>query len=149
VFIKWRTYLRELNGIEGDKYIEEPIIVKSFRLGEKGVLRELSKKKADHLLSCIHHEKVMSSRHEAIGNLPSYPVCMVISSPPPQFMKQCPQWWERVDFLFAQVVNKWPDAMNKETVEKLKADIEKVISRVTPDEVKELSVVQNDLPVQL
>jgi hypothetical protein len=149
VFIKWRTYLRQLNGIEGDKYIEELIIVKSFRVGEKGLLRELSKKKADHLLSCIHHEKVMPSRHEAIGDLPSYPVCMVISSPPPEFMKQRSQWWERVDSLIAQMVEKWPDTMNEETVGKLKADIEKVVPKVTGAKLEKLSVVQNDLPPHL
>jgi hypothetical protein len=149
VFIKWRTYLRQLNGIEGDKYIEEPIIVKSFRLGEKGILRELSKKKADHLLSCIHHEKVMRSRHEAIGKFPSYPVCMVISSPPPEFMKQRSQWWERVDSLIAQMVDKWPDTMNEQTVAKLKADIEKVVPKVTGAKLEKLCAVQNDLPPHL
>jgi hypothetical protein len=149
LFIKWRTYQRQLNEIEGDKYIEEPIIVKSFRVGKRGLLRELCKRKADHLLNCIHHEKVMRSRHEVIGALPAYPVCMLISFPSPEFMKQRSQWWERVDSLIAHMVEKWPDTMNEETVAKLKADIEKVVPRPTGAQLKKVPVVLNDLPRQL
>jgi len=149
VFIKWRTYQGKLNGIEGDNYIQQPIIVKSFSVRKKGFLRELAKKKDEYILSCVHHEKVVSPRHEAIEKFPSYPICMVIYFHPSEYMKQRHQWWERVDSLFARMVEKWPDTMNEETVKKLRADIEKTVQRMTESEEIRISQVLNDLPPNL
>jgi len=149
LFIKWRTYQRQLNGIKGDEYIQRPIIVKSFRIREKGLQRGVGEKKADHILNCVHHEKVMRPRHKVISKLPSYPVCMFIYFPSPEFIKQSYQWWERVDSLFAQMVEKWPDTLNEDTVKKLKDDIEKVVPRLTEVEIERPSVVLNDLQLHL
>jgi hypothetical protein len=99
--------------------------------------------------SRVPHEKVMRPRHEVICKLPSYPVCMVIYFQSPEFMKQRHNWWEDVDRLFAQMHKAWPDTMNKETVKKLKSNIETVVPRLTKAEVKRLSVVLNDFPLHL
>jgi len=158
MFIKWRLYQRQLNGIKGDKYISQPIIVKAVRVGKKGFLKHLKEQHGedvdmDRFNAIWENEairkKILRPRHEVVFELPSYPVCMIIYFRSPEFVKQRYQWWEKVDALFAQRVKKWPDTMTEETAEKLKADIEKVVPRVTPEEVQKLSVVLNDLPLHL
>lgn len=147
MFVKWRTYQRQLGGVKGDKYIQQPIIVRSFRVGKKGLRKEFGKKKADLIYERVP-EKAQRPRHEAILKLPSYPVCMVVYFRSPHWMSQRFQWWENVDMLLNRLLEVRDDVTPK-IVKKLKDDIEKVVPRVTPDEVEKLKVVLNDLPLQL
>jgi len=148
VFIKWRTYQRQLNGIKGDKYIQQPIIVKSYRIGIKNVKQsepELYEKFKD---DPDFKKDVKKPRQKVIFKLPSYPVCMTIYFRSPEFMKQRFKWWERVDAIFEELLEVGED-FTEEVVKKLKADIEKNVPRITPAEVEQLKVVLNDLPLHL
>lgn len=75
-------------------------------------------------------------------------MCMVVYFRNPRFMIDRLQWWEGVDVIFGKLEEAYPD-MTEETVKKLKADIEKVVPRVTPEEEEKLKVVLNDLPLHL
>lgn len=148
MFIKWRTYQRQLHGIKGDKYIQQPIIVKSYRLGKKK-LKEMGFDIPEEAFNNPKlKKKIMRPRHEVILKLPSYPVCMTIYYRSPQFMAQRFQWWENVDDILKQLIEVRED-VTEEIVKKLKSDIEKVVPRITPDEVEKLKVVLNDLPLHL
>ncbi|MBL7180061.1 MAG: hypothetical protein ISS65_07610 [Desulfobacterales bacterium] len=63
-------------------------------------------------------------------------------------MSQRLQWWENVDALLKRLIEVRED-VTEEIVKKLKTDIEKVVPRVTTDEVERLKVVLNDLPLHL
>ncbi len=148
MFIKWRTYQRQLKGIKGDKYIQQPIIVKSFRLGKKrmkGICPDIPTVAYD---MPEFRRKVFRPRHEVIYKLPSYPVCMVFYFRSPQWMAQRFEWWEKVDAILEKLAEVRKD-LTEQRVKKLKADIEKVVPRVTLEEVEKLKVVLNDLPLQL
>ena len=145
MFIKWRTYQRQLRGVKGDKYIQQPIIVKSFRVGKKRISPGIPLEAFD--LPEVR-ERVFRSRHEVVFKLPSYPVCMVVYFRSPHWMGQRFQWWENVDAILEKLIGKRED-LTEQAVKKLRADIEKVVPRVTPEEVEKLKVVLNDLPLQL
>jgi hypothetical protein len=148
MFIKWRTYQRQLNGVKGDKYIQQPIIVKSYRLGKKK-FKEMGFDIPEEAFDMPEFKKKLSRpRHEVILELPSYPVCMVIYYRSPNWMSQRFQWWENVDALLEKLIEV-RENVTEEIVKKLKADIEKVVPRVTPAEVEQLKVVLNDLPLHL
>ena len=148
MFIKWRTYQRQLNGVKGDKYIQQPIIVKSYRLGKKK-LKEMLPKMPEDAFDNPGVKKMMSRpRHEVILKLPSYPLCMVVYYRSPQFMSQRFQWWENVDALLKRLMEVHED-VTEEIVKKLKDDIEKNVPRITPAEEEKLKVVLNDLPLHL
>jgi len=146
LFIKWRTYQRQLNGIKGDKYIQQPIIVKSYRLGKKKLKEmgfEIPKEAFD---MPEFKKKMMRPRHQVVLKLPSYPVCMTIYYRNPRFMVQRLQWWGHVDDLLKKLIEVRED-VTEGIVKKLKADIEKVVPRITPAEKEKLKVVLNDLPL--
>ncbi|MBT3369000.1 MAG: hypothetical protein HN416_17795 [Nitrospina sp.] len=148
MFIKWRTYQRQLNGIKGDKYIQQPIIVSSFRIGKKGMREHMDEEMVN--LAWQKEEfrkKVKRPRHEVICKLPSFPACMVIYFRNPEWMAKRYAWWEGVDTIFSKLVEN--ERMPEQTANKLKANIEKVVPRVTPEEEEKLKVVLNDLPLHL
>jgi hypothetical protein len=149
VFIKWRSYHFEADGIKVNEYVQLPIVVKSFRLREKGFPGELGEEKAVDKLSCIHHEKLVSPKQGLTEKPASYPVCMVIYLRSSQLTEKRDEWWQRIDSLFWEIVGKWPDTMNAETVKKLKADIEEVVPRIDETSDNGLPSMQNDSPSQL
>lgn len=150
MFIKWRTYQRQLKGVKGDKYIQQPIIVESYRWGLKEI--EAAKKtKSDRIPSGFFDSpemirRIRMPRHRVIWKLPSYPLCMVVYFRSPEFMKQRYHWWEAVDKILLQLVEL--EVIPTEMVSKLREDIEAVVPRVTPEQVRTLTVVLNDLPLQ-
>jgi hypothetical protein len=150
MFIKWRKYQRQLNGVKGDKYIQQPLIVESYRPGLKGL--EAAKKMrpadipADFYDSPEVRKITQRPRHRVVYKLPSYPLCMVVYFRSPEFMKQRFLWWEAVDKLLAKLAEVRDD-MPPEVVDRLKSDLDTVVPRVTPEQVKQLSVVLNDLPL--
>jgi len=146
MFIKWRTYQRQLNGIKGDKYIQQPIIVRSYRFGKKKLKKMFPEIPEDAFDVPEVKKKVSQPRHEVILKLPSYPVCMVVYFRSPHWMSQRFEWWENVDALLKRLIEVRED-VTEEIVKKLKTDIEKVVPRVTPEEVEKLKVVLNDLPL--
>jgi hypothetical protein len=157
MFIKWRTYQRQLNHQKGEKYISQPIIVKSVRFGKKGYLKYLKDEYGEDVdmnrfnaawENDTLRKKILRPRHEVIFKLPSYPVCMTIYFRSPEFMKQRYLWWQQVDTIFSKLLKHRKD-MTEDTVKKLTADIEKVVPRITEAEEKRLSVVLNDLPLHL
>ena len=148
MFIKWRLYQRQIYGKKGDKYIQQPIIVRSYRVGIKK-LREMYPNIPDERFENPEvRKKVFRPRHEVILKLPSYPVCMTVYFRKPEFMKQRYLWWMQVDAILDRMAEVRSD-VTEETVKKLKDDIETVVPRVTKAEAKKLSVVLNDLPLHL
>ena len=149
MFIKWRTYQRQQDGKKGDKYIQQPIIVQSFRVGKKRLREELGKDKADLIYERLPKEafkRVQMPRHEVIYKLPSYPMCMVVYYRNPQYMVQRLHWWQHVDTMLHKLAEARSD-MTEETIKKLKDDIERVVPRITAAEEEKLKVVLNDLPL--
>lgn len=150
MFIKWRTYQRQLSGVKGDKYIQQPIIVESYRYGLKGL--KYAKEQlpdgipADFFNSPEVKKHTMRPRHRVVFKLPSYPLCMVVYFRSPEFMKQRFLWWEQVDKILKKLAEVRDD-MPPEVVQRLTGDLETVVPRVTQEEEKRLSVVLNDLPL--
>ena len=146
MFINWRIYHPEANEIQGDEYVQLPVVVKSFRLLRSGSLRELAEEKAADKLSCVHHEKIVRPKQARTYTLASYPVCIVIYYRPSEFIKKGAEWWQRIDSLLGEMADKWPDTINAETVKKLRADIEKGILKIKETEQNNLSLVEDDSP---
>ena len=142
LFIKWRTYQRQLNGVKGDKYIQQPIIVKSYRLGKKK-LKEMFPDLTDDDL-----EKLNRPRHKIVCKLPPYEGCMLVYFRNPRFMSDRILWWLTVEG-YLNLLEVSRKDVTKDIVQKLKDDIEKVVPRVTEKEMKKLKVVLNDLPLHL
>jgi hypothetical protein len=148
MFIKWRTYQRQHKGIKADKYIQQPIIVKSFRVGKK-LMKEINPNMPNEAFDMPEiREKVFRPRHKVLYKLPSFPMCMVVYFRDPRFMADRLHWWEGVDTLFEKLPEVCAD-MTEEVIEKLKAEIERVVPRLTPAEIERIKVVLNDLPLHL
>lgn len=148
MFIKWRTYQRQLKGVKGDKYIQQPIIVKSYRIGVKRAQKVTPDIPVGAYDEPAFKERVCRSRHQVIFKLPSFPMCMVVYFRDPRFMADRLKWWEGVDIIFEKLAEARED-FTEEIIKKLKADIEKVVPRITPQEIEKLKVVLNDLPLHL
>ncbi len=148
MFIKWRTYQRQLLGKKGDKYIQQPIIVKSFRVGKKR-MKEISPNMPIEAFDMPEiKKKILQPRQQVICKLPSFPRCMVHYFRSPHWMMERYRWWEGVDLILAKLAEKRED-MTEQTIKKLKVDLEEVVPRVTPEELAKLEVVLNDLPLHL
>jgi hypothetical protein len=146
MFIKWRTYQRQLNGVKGDKYIQQPILVESYRIGIKKMKEQSPNIPPEAYDHPVFMKKVLRPRHHIVFKFPSYPLCMVVYFRSPEFMKQRFLWWQKVDEIILKL-SEALDGMTPQVVDKLKAELERVVPRVTPDEEKKLSVVLNDLPL--
>ena len=146
MFIKWRKYQRQLNGVKGDKYRLQPIIVESYRIGIKHTKEERPDIPPEAYDHPVFIEKVFRPRHHVVLKLPSYPGCMVVYFRSPHWMAQRLEWWENVDLIFKKLAELRTD-MPPELVNKLKANLEQAVPRVTPEEEERLKVVLNDLPL--
>jgi len=152
MFIKWRTYQRQFNHQKGDKYISQPIIVKPVRVGKNGFLKYLKEEYGEDVdmdrfdqiwADPAMRKKILRPRHKVIFKLPSYPVCMTIYFRSPEFMKQRYLWWQQVDSIFEKLLEHHEE-MTEDIAKKLKADIERVVPRITEAEEKRLIVVLNE-----
>jgi hypothetical protein len=148
MFIKWRKYQRQLQGKKYDKYWLQPIVVRSYRIGFKK-MKEWNPDTPEEAYSYPEFkEKVQRPRHQVICKLPSYPGCMVVYCRAPNLMAQRHDWWERVDIILKRLAE-IRDDMPPAVVDKLKAQLEEAVPRVTPEEEARLKVVFNDLPLHL
>lgn len=146
MFIKWRTYQKQSGGIKTDKYIQQPIVVKSYRLGKKWMKKKFPGMPEEAFEAPKVKKMVSKPRHEVVMKLPSFVACMVIYYRNPRFMVDRILWWKTVDGYFNLLKARRNDVTD-EVVEKLKADIEATVPRVTPEEERQLNVVLNDLPL--
>ena len=147
MFIKWRKYQRQLNGVKGDKYRLQPIIVRSYRIGIKNMKEWCPNMPADRYDHPEFRKKVFRPRHEEVFKLPSYPACMVVYFRSPHWMGERLQWWQHVDLIFEKLVELQADIFTPTAVAKLKTELELAVPRITPEEEDRLRVVLNDLPL--
>lgn len=134
MFIKWRTYQRQSGGKKTDKYIQQPIIVKSGRITKK-VAQKIG---GDEAVERWKRDKRLQyPRHMVVMKLPSFPSCMLVHFHEPEFILQRVEWWKVVD----SMLRNFPKKERK----KLTVQLESIVSRVSEADEKRINVVLNDL----
>jgi hypothetical protein len=137
MFIKWHTYQRQMHGKKIDKFIHQAIITESYRRSKPRLKREWVGTPWEGALDKVfaseefkHRDK--RSRHSYVYKLPAYPACMVVYFNDPHWQAQREEWWQAVDTILEKLAAARDD-MPSTVVDKLKADLEEAVPRVTTE----------------
>jgi hypothetical protein len=147
MFVKWRTYQRQHQHEKKDKYIQQPIIMHSYRPSKKIFAAGMGKEKADYVYNQVKNngnlKRFQRPRQLTIMKLPAFSACMIMHLDAVNQILDRKKWWlivdQYLDLLPKYIPEGWNICVDDKAIKKLRDSIESYVPRIDKKDLNLIS----------